>query len=306
MALTYNDLSSITQDFFVPKMIDNIFDSNPLLQRLRKSHYEKLSGGLKVRQPVLYAATSSSGWYTGQDTLATTDNQQFTDAEFDWKQIYGNITITGLDELKNGGKEQIISLVKSKVQACEKTVSDSMGTALYNAGTTTNALIGLRLALAGSGSTYGGISKTTYSWWRGQVNSTTTVITLSSLEALLNDCTIGSDAPTVILVTRDIYDSIYAAIQPQQRFTDSDTAKAGFKSLSLNGIPIIVDSHVPSGYVFMLNENYVTLYVHKARDFKFEPFIKPTNQDLSTAKIFWVGALATGAPRMSGMFSAIA
>ena len=306
MALTYGDLSAITQDYFVPKMIDNIFDSNPLLARLRKSHYERLSGGTKVIVPVLYAATTSSGWYTGADTLLTDDNQQFTAAEFDWKQIYSNITVTGLDELKNGGKEQIVSLVKSKVQVAEKTMSDALGTGVFNAGTTTNAIIGLRLALAGTGYTYGGISKTTYSWFRGQTDAATTIATPASIEAKLNDATIGTDAPTVIVTTRDIYDDLWASLQPQQRFMDSDSAKAGFKSISINGISVVVDSHCPASHLFAINENYLTLYVHKARDFKFEAFTKPVNQDLSTAKIFWTGALACSNPRMSVYMSTLA
>jgi hypothetical protein len=129
---------------------------------------------------------------------------------------------------------------------------------------------------------------------------------LSALEALINDCTIGSDAPSVILVTRDEYVDLWTALQPQQRFQDSNAAAAGFKSISINGIPVIQDSHVPSGHVIAINESYLDLYYHPARNFKMEAFQRVINQDVTSAKIYWAGALVCNNPRMSGMMTAIA
>src|SRR3990167_11510036 len=136
MALTYNQLSSITQDKFVKVLTDNIFGSNVFLARWRKGDvYEETTFGTAIKQPVAYATTTASGWFTGSATLDTADNAQMTAAEFTMKQIYANFTITRTDELQNSGDEQMINLVKSKVQLAEKTMSDSLGTGLFNAGT---------------------------------------------------------------------------------------------------------------------------------------------------------------------------
>ena len=306
MALTYGEISSITQKLYIPKLVDNIFASNALLNRWRKKAYRLEGGGTSIMQPLLYATTTASGWYTGSASLSTTSNDQITAAEFNWRQIYGNITITRTDELKNSGKEQVINFVKAKVQACEKTVADSLGTGLFNAGTTTDAIEGLRLACAGTGSTYGGISKTTYSWWRGQTDATSTAFTLPVFQALFGDCTVDNDRPTVAVTTQDIYDDVYGTLQPQQRFTDKTTANGGFTNILLNGIPIIVDSHCPQYYMFLLNENYLEIVAHRDENFRFEPFIKPVNQNVSTAKVYWAGNLTCSNARMQGMFSALA
>jgi hypothetical protein len=61
MALSYNEISSVTQAYFVPKLIDNIFSSNALLQRARKKWYTTRNGGTKVIVPVAYATTTASG-----------------------------------------------------------------------------------------------------------------------------------------------------------------------------------------------------------------------------------------------------
>lgn len=304
MALTWDQISGITEKKFIKKMADNIFDSNPLLKRLKEKSYEKVDGGTSIMVPLNYAQNSASGWYTGSDTLSTTDNETITAAEYAWKQIYGNISITRKDELMNSGDAQKISLVKSKVQIAEKTMMDQMGTAIYNDGTTLNALVGLR-AIVGTSSTVGGISQTTYSWWAGQVDSTTTALTIGALQTMYNSATIDSDAPTVIMATRANYNRFYGLLQPQQRFQDSGTAKAGFSSLMFNGSPFIADSHCPANHVFMLNEKYLHLFAHKDEDMRFEPFQKPINQNVKVGKTYWMGAFGSSNNRLHAKLSAL-
>lgn len=305
MALTWDQVSGITEKKFIKKLHDNIFDSNPLLKRLKQKSYEKIDGGTSIMVPLNYATTSASGWYTGADSLSTADNENITAAEYAWKQIYANITVTRLDELKNSGDAQKISLVKSKVQVAEKTIMDTMGTAIYNAGTTTNALIGLR-AIVSTTDTIGGIAQSSNSWWQGQVDSSTTTFSISALQTQYNACTIDNDAPTVIMATRANYNRYYGALQPQQRFMDSETAKGGFSSLMFNGTPFIADSHCPTSHIFLLNENYLHLFVHKDEDMRFEPFQKPINQNIKIAKVFWMGAFGSSNNRIHGKMSAVA
>ncbi|HRZ15357.1 MAG TPA: phage major capsid protein [Candidatus Omnitrophota bacterium] len=305
MALTYNQLSAITEKKFIPKAVDNIFSSNALLQRQLKKNLLKLDGGDSIIQPVIYAKTSAGGWYSGYDTLDTDDNEQITAAELQWKQAYANISISRLEELKNSGDSAKINLVKTKVQIAEKTLKDTLGTGLYSAGTTAKSISGLRVIVTGTGTTYAGISKTTYSWWRGQVDSTTTTLLITVMQGIWGDCSIDSDRPTVVVGTQDNYDRYYALLQPQQRFMDSETAKGGFSNLLFNGVPFIVDSHCPTGYIYFLNENYLNLTVHQDENFRFEPFQKPTRQNAATAKIYWAGNFMCSNCRMQGVLSAI-
>ena len=305
MALTWDQISGITEKKFVKKMYDNIFDSNPLLSRLKKKSYEKLDGGTSIMVPLNYATTTASGWYTGADSLSTADNENITAAEYAWKQIYANISITRLDELKNSGDSQKIALVKSKIQIAEKTIMDTMGTAIYNAGTTANALVGLR-AIVDSASTVGGISQSSYSWWQGQVDSSTSTFSIAALQTLFNSCSVDSDVPTVIMATRANYNRYYGQLQPQQRFMDSESAKGGFSSLMFNGAPFLADSHCPANHIFVLNEKYLHLFAHKDEDMKFLPFQVPINQNVKVAKIFWMGAFGSSNNRLQGIQSAVA
>jgi len=302
MALT-SEISSLTHRFLIPKLVDNIFQSNILFQRAKKKGwYNKVDGGTKATQPLAYATTSNAMRFTGSDTLTITDNQQITDAEWDWTQYAVSIQITRLDELKNSGKSAIISHLKSKTQLAEKSLADLLGTDLFSDGTTSKSFQGIKLMTAATG-TYGGLSKNTYSWWQGQVDSTTSALSPNNLNALIGDCRIDSEYPTVIVTTQDMFDDLFNGLQPQQRFSDDETFKAGYRNLVFNGIPVIVDSHCDSGYLYALNEDYMAFKV--LEDFRFSPFIKPTNMAVKVAQIFWCGALTASNCRMMGVMNSL-
>jgi hypothetical protein len=254
MPLSYDQLSAITKKYYVPKLVDSVFDSDPLLKRYKdKGRYKKINGGTSVMMPLNYALTTAAGWYSGADTLSTTDNDQISAAEYQWKQCYANISITRSDELQNSGDAQVIDLVKSKVQIAEKTLADYLQTGLYATSTNAKSIVGTGLFVSVA-NTVGGISQSSYSWWQAQVDSTTTTLSLAAMQAVWNNCTINNQQPTVLMATRANYNRYYALLQPQQRFTDGDTAKGGFQNLLFNGAPMIVGPKVPTGNVQFLNE----------------------------------------------------
>lgn len=305
MALTYGQISAITEKKFIPKLYDNIFDSGPILKRSQtKGWYNKIDGGERIIVPLAYAQTTASGWYQGSDTLDTTDNEQITAAEFLWKQLYANITVTSLDEKKNSGGTRILDFVKEKTKLAEKTLKDLLSAGIYSDGSTAKEIVGLRDAVA-TDQTFGGISQTDNTWWAGQVDSTTTTLTIAAMRNILSLTTVDNERPTVISATRSNFDRYHALLQPQERFQDKDTANGGFANLLFAGVPIVVDSKCPANHMFFLNESMISLKVHQDEDMKFEPFQKPNNQNVKTAKVFWMGAFTSANNRLLGKLSGI-
>lgn len=304
MGLDNNQLTSITKKYYVKKMQDAIFDGDPLLQRYKKkSRYISVSGGTSIMVPLNYALTTAAGWYAGADTLSTTDNEQITAAEYQWKQCYGNISISRDEELKNSGDAQVLDLLKSKVQICEKTVADYLQGGLYHSGTNAKSIVGTGLFLSAS-NTVGGIAQGSYSWWQAQVDSATVTLTLPSMQTLWNSCTINNKSPTVLMATRANFNRYYGLLQPQQRFTDGDTASGGFQNLLFNGAPMIVTTK-GAGIQF-LNEENLFLWYHPQEDMRMESFQSPINQNVKVGKIYWMGAHGTDNCRMHGYMSAVA
>jgi len=255
---------------------------------------------------VRYARFAARGFYSGAELLSTTYNEKKTALVFDWKQHYVNITVTGLDKLKNAGENKVIDHVKSELQAAEEDIKDSFGTGLYSAGTDPKSITGARVFISAS-NTNGGISQTQESWLQGQVNSTATSRTLGVMQALYESASQPPERPDLITATETVFNSFWSLLQPQQRFADSSAAEAGFKNLMFNGASVFEDSYCPASSMFMFNSKYLTLYSHSQRKFPgdFVDFKEFFDQDAMIAKMLWAGELVCAAPRYQGRFSAL-
>lgn len=306
MPLSFDQISATTQKKFIPKLQDGVFDHDPITKRAKEKGWAgTLDGGTSVLYPVNYAQATAEGWYNASETLSNVDNDVMTAAEYSWKQRYVSIVVNRLDELKNSGDSQIIDFVKSKTQIAEKTMADKLADAVYNAGSDSKAIAGLR-SIVDTANTVGGIAQATYSWWQSQEDSSTTTLTLAALQTMFMNLSINNEQPTVILSTRANYSRYFALLQPQQRFVDSESAKGGFTSLMFNGVPYVAGSKVPTSHIFMLNEKYLHLDAHKDENMRFSKFQEPNNQNARVAKIYWTGVFGTDNARMHGKFTAVA
>jgi hypothetical protein len=303
MRLTYDQISSITEKHFIPKLVDNIFRSRALTERMLKKGKMELKGGSSIMQPVLYA-TSNSQWFENANTLNTADVDQMTAFEFNWKQLQTPIVITRIDELKNSGDAAKLNFVKEKTRAAEMSIRDALGDGIFNDGTSSSQVVGLR-AIIDDNNTYGGIDRSTYSWAQAQLDSTTTTFSIAALQALAGDCTVDTEVPTVYVTTQAIYNRYFNSLQPQQRFMDDSSAKAGFKSLMFSGAPFIVDHKAPANYLAALNEEYLKLVIHQDENFRFRPFQEESRQAVKVARIFFAGALVCSNPRLQGAMDAL-
>ena len=125
------------------------------------------------------------------------------------------------------------------------------------------------------------------------------------MQQLYGACAIDDDHSTLGILTQLLYDKFWSLLQPQQRFTDKDVAKAGFQSLMFNGMPCAVDSKceiiaATEHTMYMLNEDYLDFVTHKDENFRFEPFAKPLDRNMQIAKIYWMGNLTSSNCRMQG------
>ena len=304
MALPASQIDAITRRYFIPKLYNNIFNSGVIIQRAQKKWKKKVDGGITLNIPLEYATTTAGGAYSGAQYLDTTDNEVITDAVYDWKTYYANITIGRLDKLKNKGNAAVLNFVKTKVKNAEKTMINNLAGGLQSAGTDPIALAGLRFMMSAS-NTVGRISQTDYSWWRAHLDTTTTTQSMGAMQTMWTDCTFDNQEPTLLAGTKACYNRYWGMLQPQQRFASDGVAKGGFQSLMFNGAPFVFDDMITANHLYFLNEEHLVFFVHKDEDMKYESFISPVNQALESAKVFWAGAIGMACGTTQGLFNAL-
>lgn len=296
---TLSAINSVTLKYIIPKLADEVNTSNALLLYMSKNGgMDTCSGGADIRQPMRYARFSARGWYSGTETLDVSYNEKKFSLIFPWAQYHVSPTISGLDQLKNSGPSAVLDHVQTELAAAKEDVKDAFGTGLYSSGSDPKSIIGARVFLSTS-NTYGGVSQSSNSFLQAKIDSTTTGLSLSAMQSRWEAAKEAPDAPNLITCEQSIFNSFWNLLQPQQRFTDGEQAKAGFQNLLFNGAPVLEDSYCPTSNMIFWNLKHLKLMSHSDRNFpgKFVDFEMPINQDAMVSHIYWAGQLICEEPR---------
>lgn len=299
MSLTFDQLTAIATNLIDNKLSDNVYGSNPVIARF-KAKAKKVDGGLKIQVPVISSSSTSGGAYTDLGALTIDRTSNVSAAVYEWRQYYEAVRISQLDLMKTQGDAGKLDLVKAKLQVAEMSLADRLGSGICGAGGS-DTIDGFQAMI--DDDTYAGINPSDMASWVSVLKAnggTARPLTLGLIQSMIGGCTYGKDAPTLLISKQDVYDEAYSLFQPHQRLESDEIGKLGFKSLVINGIPLVVDSHAASGCMWAVNEEYAKLVIHKDGDMRkvHHPYLEET--DSSLHKIFWAGNLTCSNRRMHG------
>lgn len=309
-------VTTVTQDKFIPKVVDNVLAGNVLLERFLGNSRDWGSGH-KLVQPIKYTTSSAGGSYSGFDTFDTSQSTERVNAEFDPKQNYFSVVISGIQQAVNKGDAAVLDLLATEMDSKAADMSDGLGTQLYDDGTGNNSkdIVGLDAAVDdGNGTaTYAGLARGTYTTWVSNLDSSSNAITLAELRASFDEAKIGNDAPTLVvmhpsewttyegLLTATInYHTQVRGYPKVNRFTTpgrtGQTGDIGFDALYFRGIPVVADEKQDDGTIHLLNEKHIwfaTLahpkYGKAKYGFAWTGLKEPTNQDASVGQFLLYG-----------------
>jgi len=131
------DVAATTVQARMPDVVDNVFTSNPLTVRLLSKDNIVLDGGDPIEQAIIYGK-KNAGSYRGMGTFNITRKKTKTLLRFDWKGIYANITLAGMDLLKNSGKNAVIKLMDTEMEEAQLALKDKIGDMIFGDGTGNN------------------------------------------------------------------------------------------------------------------------------------------------------------------------
>lgn len=313
---TYGEALTASIDAYSPTLRDNVLNHNALLMRLnKKGNTTPASGGVKLLENLMYAENGTALWYSGYEPLSVAYSDTLTTAQYDWKQLNCNVTISGLEEVQNSGPNGIHNLIKARIQVAEKTMQNTVGAALFysnteNGGKAIGGLQHLVADLPTSG-TVGGISRSTDTWWANQYYDFSTLgVTASAttIQHAMNltylNCVRGTDHPDIGVAGSTYFTYYEESLQPQQRFTNSEVADAGFMNYKYKGMDVIYDQNCSATRMYLLNTDY--LYFRPASDRNFVTLDRKTavNQDATVVPLYWMGNLTMSNASLQGVICA--
>ena len=311
---TYTEIVTTTWAGYSKTMADNVTNNNALLRHIDSNGNKMPATGRTIVQELEYATNSTTKWYSGYEVLDTSTSNVFTAAEFNYKQLAGNVVISGLEQVENSGPEQIFNLLKSRIRNLEKSLKNTMATALYADGTGTDSkeLGGLQLIVPGTvGNTVGGINSGTYTFWANQVydfsteGATASATTIqTAMNTLWLACIRGADRPDVIVGDTNYFGFYWSSLQSNQRFTSDESAAAGFMNLMFMDAPVYYDDQCPSNKMYMLNTDYLFLRYAEGREFVPLGEKASVNQDALVMPVAWAGNMTVSNRARQGIIQA--
>tara|TARA_R110000744_G_scaffold2621_2_gene10423 strand:- start:703 stop:1644 length:942 start_codon:yes stop_codon:yes gene_type:complete len=290
-------------------LADNVTNHNALLSRLNGKGNTNTVTGRQIVRELEYASNGTVGFYSGYETLDVSPSDVLTSATFEYKQLAGNVTISGLEQIQNSGTEAVINLLDSRIGVLEKTLMNTLSTSLYSDGTGTDGkeVGGLQLIVADAGTgTVGGINSTTYSFWQNaQTTASSSAFSTTNVQADMNTMYLnlvrGSDSPDLIMADGNAYKSFLGSLQAIQRITSDSMAKSGFTSVAYLNSDVIYDDAAPTNKMYFLNTDYLRLETAANRNFVPGEAKMSVNQDALVTPVFWSGNLSCSNRALQGV-----
>lgn len=286
---TWDNILSSTMHNYRKQFTDNIFNSRPLLNHLMSNgRVRKISGGVSIVEPLVYvdsSGTNGAKTYAEWDSLTVVGQNTLTAAQYPWRQLVATIAISGLEEAQNNGPEQAVSLVEAKIMQAEESLKNLLSDQFWSVGSgSVDAPAGFAATawesiynIVDDATTTGGIAGSGEAWWRSYAPAAVGAVDAAGLESAMSAAWNttsdgGSDRTDAIFAAQGVYQFYESTLTPQVRYTDVTKANLGFLNLMFKTAPMFYDFDAVAGSMVGVNSKYLSLVVHKDRDFAQSPF----------------------------------
>ncbi|MGA1588766.1 MAG: phage major capsid protein [Ilumatobacteraceae bacterium] len=222
---------STTLQLLRDKLVDNSYLAHPLFRAVEEhGNLIKVSGGLRVEQPVIFGDHSSITELTnGFEPVSMAVTDPFQSAKFEYANFTQPIVLSAVEKAANKGDLAVVNILESKMKnvmlSLKKEVSkqvikgdssvlgsletlNGMGTSAVAVDTTgwfQSAAFGSQAT-----NTVGGLSKSTYQAqnWQNQIFNSSGTLALNHIDELMINCQIYHPAgtfPDILLMSPAMY-----------------------------------------------------------------------------------------------------
>jgi hypothetical protein len=307
----FNAIASTTLKNYRKKFADNVTNGNEFLRFMKMKGSVVEDGGETIVEELMYGATNG-GSYSGSDTMNIDIPEGLSAAEYNWKQYYETIVITGTEKIQNSGKSAMQKLLTARTKQAEIGMANRLGTHLYLNGTGNGGkdILGLDAICDVDPTTgvLGGIDRANFTFWRNYTNAAVGSFATNGLAAIstaIRALTRGKDRPTAMFTGSTIYGYAQAAAAGRAQFNNPKLADLNFAALKVEGIDFIYDPQCPPDRIYLINTDYLKLYIHRDENFVLRPFVEPADQRVEVAKYLAALQLCTSNASLQGVLSGI-
>lgn len=301
-----SELAAVTRRAFIPKVFVQLYQASPLLAALIQNA-QAATGGLSPITAPLQGNPMVSGQWVGYDGAfnqpGVTPGLQ--NAEFNLAAFTTAIPFLGFEGLVQLDYD-VIPIIDARMNDATNVTIQTLSTALYGNVSNQQQLIGLPAAVDDGtfAATYGGIARSTtnsagVAWWKSTYvhNASATTPTRQLMMQYIAQVTKkNGEMPKMGVMGLGTWTQLAQDFVGQERYLvtpdgayGDNVVKSSFQALMVSGVPIYADPLCPEGTLYLLNTDYLSLYIHEKAGFQFTGF----ESTLPNGQFGYIGAILT-------------
>lgn len=302
-----SELTATTRRAFLDKYIVQIWKSSPFTCAMLSSAL-MASGGLSPITAVVQGnpmvntqVTNYSGTFNNPGVIPG-----LQDAEFNLAAYVTPIPFMGFEGLVQVDYN-VVPLIEARMNDATSSTIDAFSTDIYNNISNTLRIVGLPGAVddGTSAATYGGIARNSINtqninWWQstyvsnsgGAVTPTRNLIMQYANQVTKKN----GEMPKMGVMGMGTWTLLTQDFTPLERYTVSDGQAYGdsmvrsmFQAVMIGGVPIYSDPYMPEGTLYLLNTDYLSLYLHEKAAFHLTDF----ESTLANGQFGYIAAILT-------------
>jgi hypothetical protein len=289
------ELTSVVRRAFMPRVYVQLWKSAPLMACML-SAAQVASGGLSpITAPVQGAPMVSGQWvdYSGSFNQPGV-MPGIQNAEFNLKAYCTPVPFLGFEGLVQLDYS-VVPLIDARMNDATNVTIDTFATTLYNNVANNQQMIGLPAAIDDGtfSNVYGGITRSTNQFWKSTyVHNGGNVVPTRNLmlQYIAQVSKTTGEMPQIGIMGFGTWTLLAQDFTPQERYTINPANRmeasadfvghSSFQALDIAGIPFYADPYCPEGTLYVINTNYLSLFLHERAAFTFTGFEStlPNNQ----------------------------
>ena len=298
------------------KTQDQVFDASPVWFWLRQhGAFESVPGGRFLTEPLSFAKSDNVKWFNKGGTFSLSAKQFLTVAVYHWRYLGDSIVRFGIEEQQNSRKNEILSLMKSKMNMSKETLIDTLETRLAGTGGT-DEMHGFQDIIAidptVTAATLGQIDPSVDPWWRNQTKNMTGISFAArgpnEMLSMMNTCSnnLRQDTPNIIFSGQVPWEMYWDATLEQKRIVNKTLGDAGFQNVEFNGTPLVWSGKFSDTEMYFTTTKHLKVKYDPRMFFDMTEWKAiPEQPNDRAAQIVTAIQLATGRRRVHGVLHTI-
>ena len=260
------NITTTTNQYLAPSWVDQVLRDNFFFGKILEK-VERWNGS-QMLFPIKYQKGVPSVAFNGFDVLPIVQQPVSVNMTFYPTFVATNVALAGSDLSVNKTQMQTLNLMTTMMESRAQDAADDIGNFFQQDGSAYGGKAPMGLAgIVDNGtvlSSYGGLSRSTYSGLNATVTASGGTISLLKTRQLWNAISDGPVRPDTILTDYTTWAYFEQLLQPFQLNTytqpKSQQAGAGYTAEYWDGMEIFRDKKVTTGYFYMLNTDFLKFY----------------------------------------------